>query len=217
MTMNFDLIVFDWDGTLMDSTTAIAHAIIAAAKDLELTPPSWEKANHVIGLGLAQALQMATPGLKPDQIPLMISRYRHHYLKAETELSLFAPVSALLSTLRAKNKLLAVATGKSRVGLDRIMAHTQLTSLFHATRCADESRPKPSPDMLLELLALLKVLPSKTLMVGDTVHDVEMAHQAGVASLAVGYGAHPPQALKEAGPWAYVDTPAEMATYLCAV
>lgn len=212
--MHYDLIVFDWDGTLMDSTPAIARSIIAASRDLGQPEPTLEMANHVIGLGLSEAMRIAVPDLPESQREALLLRYRHHYLAQDKTLALFEPIQALLDTLQEKAKMLAVATGKSRVGLNRLMERTGTTKKFMATRCADECRSKPHPQMLFELLDELGVMPENALMVGDTVHDIQLAQNAGMDVLAVGYGAHPREVLQAAKPTAYVDTPAEMAAWL---
>lgn len=190
MAKRFDLLVFDWDGTLMDSTAAIVRAIQAASRDLGLAEPPEEKARHVIGLGLADALHHAVPELSPDQYPRMAERYRYHYLSGDHDLSLFTGAAEMLAELAAADYLLAVATGKSRVGLDRALDHSGLRPLFHATRCADECFSKPHPQMLEELLDELGVVKERALMIGDTSHDLLMAQNAGVAGLGVSYGAH---------------------------
>lgn len=200
MASRFDLIVFDWDGTLMDSASAIVASIQAACVDLGVEPPDEASARHVIGLGLHDALSWAIPRLPQSQYLQMAERYRHHYLSRDLELSLFEGADELVTTLRARGVLLGVATGKSRTGLDRALASTGLTEYFHATRCGDECSSKPDPAMLLELMDQLGVRPERTLMVGDTTHDLLMASRAGVGALAAGFGAHPHEALTQAAP-----------------
>ena len=196
MAERFDLIVFDWDGTLMDSAAAIVRAMQAAARDLDLPPPPDERARYVIGLGLGDALRHAIPELEEAAYPRMVERYRHHYLSSDHELSLFEGVDALIDALAGRGHLLAVATGKSRVGLNRALGHTGLGRYFHATRCADECFSKPHPAMLLELMDELATEPARTLMIGDTSHDLEMAHNAGVDAVAISHGAHDAAALR---------------------
>ena len=217
MRKNFDLVVFDWDGTLMDSTPTIARAILAACRDLGLPEPSIETANHVIGLGLIDAMRYASPGLAETDYGKMVERYRHHYLASDQMLTLFPQVENLLDELLGQDKLLAVATGKSRVGLNRMLERTGLGARFHATRCADECFSKPHPQMMLEILDELGVEPSRAVMVGDTIHDIGMARAAGVGTLAVAYGAHPKSQLLAAEPLACVDTSVEMAQWLCQI
>ncbi|MCK6426329.1 MAG: HAD-IA family hydrolase [Burkholderiaceae bacterium] len=191
----FDLIVFDWDGTLFDSTALIVRCIQAACRDLGIAPPSDETAAYVIGLGLHDALQHAVPGLPVQRYPELGQRYRHHYFRAQHEVTLFAGVPALLQALRERQHLLAVATGKSRLGLNEALRHADLQGLFDATRTADETLSKPHPQMLMELMAELGCDAQRTLMIGDTTHDLQLAANAGTASVAVAYGAHEPARL----------------------
>jgi len=187
----FDLIVFDWDGTLMDSTATIVKCIQAAARDLGFPMPADSAAAHVIGLGLQEALQTAVPEIEPKHYPRMVERYRYHYLAQDQELTLFAGVREMLDELSRNGYFLAVATGKSRVGLNRALDAVNLLSLFDATRCADETFSKPHPAMLQELTRELGQDMGRTLMIGDTTHDLQMAVNAGAAGVAVHYGAHP--------------------------
>jgi phosphoglycolate phosphatase len=187
----FDLIVFDWDGTLMDSTATIVQCIQAAARDLGLPVPDKRAASHVIGLGLADAMAAAMPDIDAKYYPRIVERYRHHYLGQDHDLTLFDGVREMLADLSQQNYFLAVATGKSRVGLNRALNATGLLSVFDATRCADETFSKPHPAMLQELTRELGQEMSRTLMIGDTTHDLQMAINAGAASVAVEYGAHP--------------------------
>ncbi len=187
----FDLIVFDWDGTLMDSTTAIIASMQAAARDLGVTVPDKRAASYVIGLGLQDALQAAVPDLDPRHYPKRAERYRHQYLSQDHQLSLFAGAREMLDDLVEQGYFLAVATGKSRVGLNRALAASGVTSLFDATRCADETFSKPNPAMLLELTRELGQDMRRTVMIGDTTHDMQMAGNAGAAAISVHYGAHP--------------------------
>lgn len=211
MGQRFDLIVFDWDGTLMDSAAAIVRAIMAACTDLQQPLPSEAQARHVIGLGLSDALRHAVPGLDEALYPHMVDRYRHHYLSSDHELTLFPGVRELIGQLAAdQGRALAVATGKSRVGLNRALAHTGLGRFFDATRCADECFSKPHPAMLEELMEELGATPGRTLMVGDTTHDLQMARNAGTAALAVSFGAHPRAALEAESPLQILDAPEEM-------
>jgi len=188
----FDLIVFDWDGTLMDSTATIVKSIQAAARDIGLPVPSREAAAHVIGLGLTEAMQTVLgPDLEPKMYQRMVERYRHHYLTKDEELTLFDGVEDMLHELSQQGYFLAVATGKSRVGLNRALNAAKLLSTFDATRCADETFSKPHPAMLQELTRELGQDLKRTVMIGDTTHDLLMAQNAGSAGIAVEYGAHP--------------------------
>jgi phosphoglycolate phosphatase len=187
----FDLIVFDWDGTLMDSTGTIVKCIQAAAKDLGLPIPDNKSASHVIGLGLQEAMEVVLPGLDTKYYQRIVERYRYHYLTKDQGLSLFDGVPEMLADLSQQGYFLAVATGKTRVGLNRALHSANLLSAFDATRCADETFSKPHPAMLQELTRELGQDMQRTVMIGDTTHDLQMAANAGAAGIAVQYGAHP--------------------------
>jgi phosphoglycolate phosphatase len=210
----FDLIVFDWDGTLMDSTSTIVKCIQAAARDLGLPPPHDEAASYVIGLGLHEAMQAAMPNIDPVLLPKMVERYRFHYLSKHHELVLFDGVSEMLNELSQDGYFLAVATGKSRVGLNRAMNAVGLLTLFDATRCADETFSKPHPAMLHELTRELGQDLKRTVMVGDTTHDLMMANNAGAVAVAVEYGAHPVDQLKACNPTYSASNVAELHRWL---
>jgi phosphoglycolate phosphatase len=214
MFKQFDLVVFDWDGTLMDSAAAIVRAIQSACRDLGVAEPSDVQARHVIGLGLGDALRLAVPDLDEAHYPQMTERYRHHYLSSDHELELFGGVPALLEQLKGDGYLLAVATGKSRIGLDRALDHSGLRPNFDATRCADECFSKPHPQMLEELLDEFAVPAKRCLMIGDTTHDLQMAINAGVAGVGVTYGAHAVEQLRTCAPLACIDSVAELTTWL---
>lgn len=214
MAKRFDLIVFDWDGTLMDSAATIASSVQAAARDLGLEPPSDERARHIIGLGLDDALRYALPNLPHDHYAELAARYRHHYLSQDHELSLFTGVEEMLDALRGEGYWLAVATGKSRIGLNRALEVSGLGSYFHSTRCADECFSKPHPQMLEELLDEFGIASDGALMIGDTSHDLQMAHNARVSAVAVTYGAHPRSGLEALLPLGCVDTVEELTAWL---
>ncbi|MBS0508078.1 MAG: HAD-IA family hydrolase [Proteobacteria bacterium] len=186
----FDLIAFDWDGTLFDSTAIIVRSIQDAVRDVGGTVPSIEAAAWVIGMALPQALAHAAPDVPRERYTELANRYRYHYLKRQDEVTLFHGVLPMLQALRARGHLLTVATGKSRRGLDQALQLVQLRGMFDGSRTADETAGKPSPLMLQELMAEFGVTPERLLMIGDTTHDLEMARNAGCASVAVGYGAH---------------------------
>ncbi len=207
-------VVFDWDGTVMDSTPSIVRAIQSACADLSLPVPSDQQAAWVIGLSLESALLHCVPTLSSGQMPDFLARYRHHFLGLDPHIELFDGVPALLESLRARQVPLAVATGKSRVGLDRVLAGTKLGHHFHVTRCADEALSKPDPAMLHDILAVLGLAPEQVLMVGDTTHDIQMAASAGMDSMAVTYGAHDEQTLAQARPTVMVSSVAEMRGWL---
>jgi phosphoglycolate phosphatase len=212
----FDLIVFDWDGTLFDSTALIVRCIQAACADLAVPVPSDEQAAYVIGLGLHDALQRAAPGLPARRYPELGERYRHHYFAKQHELTLFAGALEMLHALKARHHWLAVATGKSRRGLDEALNTVQLQGLFDSTRTADETAPKPSPQMLLELMREFGAEPERTLMIGDTTHDLQLADNAGTPSVAVSYGAHEREAFEEFSPLAVVHSVPDLHRWLLA-
>ena len=210
----FDLIAFDWDGTLYDSTTLIVRCIQAACSDIDVPVPSEEAAAYVIGLGLHDALQHAVPGLDPARYPELGARYRAHYMASQHGLVLFPGTLAMLQALKQRQHLLAVATGKARRGLDEALTHSQLHGLFDSTRTADETASKPHPLMLHELMAELGVAAERTLMVGDTTHDLQLARNAGTARVAVSYGAHEPAAFAEHEPLFVAHSTAELHQWL---
>ncbi len=203
-------VLFDWDGTVMDSTYSIASSIQLASADLELPVPSIQQASWVIGLSLESALYRAVPDLTAEQMPLFLERYRHHFMQRDPHIKLFDGILPFMGELRGRQIALGVATGKSRQGLDRVLQQVNLSTFFDATRCADETRSKPDPEMLHQLLAELMLEPQQVLMVGDTVHDIHMAAYAGMDSVAVTYGAHDPQTLAKAEPTVMVDNVAQM-------
>ena len=190
----FDLIAFDWDGTLFDSTTIITRCIQMAVRDVGGTVPSDKDASYVIGMALMQALAHAAPDVPKDKYPELGARYRHHYIAHQNDISLFQGVLPLLSDLKTRQHILTVATGKSRHGLDEALQAVELKGVFDSSRTADETAGKPHPLMLHELMAEFGVAPERTLMVGDTTHDLQMALNAGCASVGVSYGAHEPVA-----------------------
>jgi phosphoglycolate phosphatase len=197
--MRYPLIVFDWDGTILDSSSAIAQCIRRAAADMGLEVPDFERASHVIGLGLEDALRSAVPGLAPARYLEFVEAYRRHFRASEASMQVFEGMRELVGELAARHTL-AIATGKSRRGLERALDATALRPHFRASRCADETRPKPHPAMLRELMAQLGASPRETLMIGDTSHDLEMARAAGVDAIAVTYGAHREAGLRACGP-----------------
>jgi phosphoglycolate phosphatase len=196
----FDLLVFDWDGTLMDSTPTIVKCIQSAAKDLGLPVPADSAAAFVIGLSLPAAMQAVLPDVDSRLHAKMVERYRFHYLTRDHELTLFTGVRDMLDDLSQQGYFLAVATGKSRVGLSRALHTANLTSVFDATRCADETFSKPHPAMLQEITRELGQDMRRTVMIGDTTHDLLMAKNAGAAGVAVEFGAHPADELAEMMP-----------------
>lgn len=210
----FDLIAFDWDGTLFDSTAVIVHSIQAACRDLGLPVPDDERASWVIGLSLHGAMAHAVPEITKEQIPQMVERYRFHYLARQHDLTLFPGVLEMLHALKKRHHWLAVATGKSRAGLDEALHAVELKGLFDGTRTADETRSKPDPQMLNELMRQFGTTPERTLMIGDTTHDLQLAANAGTPSVAVAYGAHQPSEFAAHSPLFTAQTVAELAAWL---
>jgi phosphoglycolate phosphatase len=213
--VRYPLIVFDWDGTIIDSTGTIAECIQQAAAEMGLPVPHDERARHVIGLGLHDSLRHAVPELPASRYNDFVALYRKHFLAREDSMKLFPGMPGLLSRLREKH-ILAVATGKSRRGLERALDAGGLRQYFTASRCADETSPKPHPAMLLELMNELNFSEEKVLMVGDTSHDLEMANAAGVDALAVTYGAHREEGLRACRPLGCFSSVEELSEWLTA-
>lgn len=212
--MRYELIAFDWDGTLFDSTACIVKSIQAAAREMGLAEPPVERARHVIGLGLEAALQIAVPELPREQYRELANAYRRHYFASVHEVTLFDGVPELLCELQSRGHRLAVATGKSRRGLDEALDQVGLRELFEATRTAEETASKPHPQMLHELMDELGTPAHATLMVGDTTHDLQLAANAGTAALAVSFGAHGADELAALRPLAVLhDLPAVSAWF----
>ena len=212
--LNFDLIAFDWDGTLFDSTQIIVRSIQAAVADVGGTVPSDTAASYVIGLGLMEALAHAAPDVPESRYPELGQRYRHHYGIHQNDISLFDGVLPLLADLKARGHLLTVATGKSRRGLDEALHAVELKGRFDGSRTADETAGKPHPRMLHELMREFDVAPERTLMIGDTTHDLQMALNAGCASVGVSYGAHEPAAFDVLRPRMVAHSVAELQRWL---
>jgi phosphoglycolate phosphatase len=210
----FDLIAFDWDGTLFDSTAIIVRCIQAAVRDVGGSVPTDKEAAYVIGMGLMQALAHAAPDVPPEKYTELGNRYRFHYIQHQDDLSLFDGVLPLLNDLRERGHLLAVATGKSRRGLDEALHSVDLRGVFDGSRTADQTAGKPHPLMLQELMAEFDVAPERLLMIGDTTHDLQMAVNAGCASVGVSYGAHEPDAFHALQPLAVVHSVRELHDWL---
>lgn len=210
----FDLIAFDWDGTLFDSTAIITRCIQKAVVDVGGRMPSDQNAAYVIGLGLMQALAHAAPDVAPQDYPALGERYRFHYNSHQNDISLFQGILPMLSALRARNHVLTVATGKSRRGLDEALQSSALVGVFDGSRTADQTAGKPHPRMLHELMQEFGVAPERTLMVGDTTHDLQMAIYAGCASVAVSYGAHAPETFAPLHPRYVAHSVPELAAWL---
>lgn len=210
----FDLIAFDWDGTLFDSTAIIVRCIQEAVVDVGGARPSDVAAGYVIGMALTQALAHAAPDVSPEKYPELGLRYRTHYARHQDDLVLFDGVLPLLEGLRARGHLLAVATGKSRRGLDEALHSVALRGMFDGSRTADETAGKPHPLMLQELMAEFDVSAERSLMIGDTTHDLQMAQNAGCASVGVSYGAHESSAFAAFAPRCVAHSVAELAAWL---
>jgi phosphoglycolate phosphatase len=211
--MKYRLIVFDWDGTVIDSPAAIVECMQAASRELGLPVPQAERASHVIGLGLHDAMRIVAPELPGERYPEYVASYRRHFLAREDTMRLFAGMRELLELL-SRDRLLAIATGKSRRGLERSLDATGVRKWFAASRCADETTPKPHPAMLIELMQQLEAQPGAVLMIGDTSHDMEMARAAGVDGLGVTYGAHGEQSLRACAPRGCVGSVEALARWL---
>lgn len=210
----FDLIAFDWDGTLFDSTKIIVRCIQRAVADVGGAVPSDHDASYVIGMALMDALAHAAPDVPPDRYAELGASYRRHYIAHQDDLSLFDGVLPMLAELRERHHWLAVATGKSRRGLDEALGSVQLAGVFDGSRTADETAGKPHPRMLHELMGEFGTEPARTLMIGDTTHDLQMALNAGCPSVAVSYGAHAPAGFEALRPQAIVHSVAELHAWL---
>lgn len=211
----FKLIVFDWDGTLMDSEARIVACLRAAVTDLDLEPRTDEQYRNIIGLGLAEALQNLFPEHPTSIHEALVAQYRHHFLDANaTPSTLFEGAAPTVRTLAERGLLLAVATGKGRRGLDRVLDETGMGQWFHATRCADETFSKPHPQMLLEIMDVLGADPRETLMVGDTEYDMQLARNAGTAAVAVSYGVHTLGRLLAHEPLGHIDDIRELISWM---
>lgn len=197
----YKLLIFDWDGTIIDSEARIISSMQAAADELALQPLASEAVRNIIGLGLPEAIRALVPAIDDETLERMRARYSHHFLvRNETPTALYPGVEETLIRLRSKGYRMAVATGKSRRGLDRVLEETGLGDLFELTRCADETRSKPDPCMLLEILAETGLQPDDALMIGDTEYDLEMGARIGMPTAAVSYGAHHLDRLRQHAP-----------------
>lgn len=214
MSARFQLLVFDWDGTLVDSAQAIVESLQGACTDLGFEPPTDERARHIIGLGLKDALRYSIPHVPETEHRRIVERYRTHFLARDARMQLFPGIVDGLSVLQSRGYLLAIATGKSRRGLERALDQAGVREFFVTSRCADEGFSKPHPGMLQAVMGELAVLPENTIMIGDTTHDLQMAANAGVPAIAVAYGAHPKDQLLAARPHACVETPGELFAWL---
>jgi phosphoglycolate phosphatase len=215
MSKRFTLLVFDWDGTLMDSEARIVECVRASAEDLDLKVPDDDSIRNIIGLGLSEAVTTLFPGGDEQLVDDVVDRYRHHFLiKNQTPSPLFPGAEEVLQELEGRGYLLAIATGKGRAGLDRVLERTGLGDLFHTTRCADETLSKPHPEMLLQIMDELGAEGKETIMIGDTEWDMQMARNAGAERVAVSYGVHAVERLLRHEPLTCLDSIGEISDWL---
>jgi len=202
----YSLLVFDWDGTLMDSKAQIVNCMQSAISELGLEPRTNEQISDIIGLGLEEAVNSLYPALKAEEVQHISQTYREHYLfKDKTPSPLFPGVEEVLIALKETGYELAVATGKSRRGLDKGLSESGLHDFFPITRCADETRSKPHPQMLEEILVDYNTQANKTLMIGDSEYDLQLAKNAKVDGFAVSYGVHGLLRLLKQDPVGFID------------
>jgi len=213
----YQLIVFDWDGTLMDSTGHIVHCMQQAISQLAFPPLDDSDINHIIGLGLNEAAQALYPNIAAMQVEQLANTYREIWLSTPHDTPLFDHAHQLIQNLNHQEYFLGVATGKSRSGLNKVLSSTKLEPLFHATRCADECHSKPHPQMIEELMDYCGVTPKETLMIGDTEYDLQMAHNAGADSLGISHGAHGIDTLQACQPRDIVDNLHQVEQWLLAL
>lgn len=212
----YQLYIFDWDGTLMDSIAKIVHSLQAAAFKTELTVPDDASAKSIIGASLTEAAKILFPGITPAQIERLIKHYKQQYLTLNnTPSPLFAQSKQLLTTLHQQQKLLAVATGKGRQGLNRVLSESQTGHLFHCTRSSDDAHSKPNPDMLLQILNELQIAPQHALMIGDSRYDLQMAQNANVDSIGITHGVGCNITLAEYQPKMIVNSINELSQLIC--
>ncbi|WP_286238601.1 HAD-IA family hydrolase [Neptuniibacter halophilus] len=211
----YKLLIFDWDGTIIDSAARIVSSMQSAAKDCEFVVPGDDEVRNIIGLGLPEAIRVLIPDVTDEGIEQMRQRYSHYYLAEDTTPTpLFAGARHSLESMHSKGMRMAVATGKSRQGLNRVFADTGLAFVFETSRCADETTSKPHPHMLEEILLETGVKASEAVMIGDTEYDLEMGVRAGMDVIAVSYGAHHLDRLKGYKPVLEVDNFPELEQWL---
>lgn len=215
MSAAFKLLVFDWDGTLMDSEARIVNCLRAAIGEMQVAPRQRRELRNVIGLGLHEAIKTLYPAADQAFVETFAQAYRAYFLKIDqTPSGLFEGAWEVLAELKQQGFLLAVATGKARAGLERVFRLTRAHALFHASRCADETSSKPHPLMLREIVNELGVSATETLMIGDTVYDMQMSRDAGTHALAVSYGVHDLKRLLQHGPLGHIDNIVELPHWL---
>lgn len=211
----YDLLIFDWDGTIIDSEASIINSMQSAARDLTLDEPTDASVRNIIGLGLPEAIKMLFSDADNQFVLDLKDRYVHHFLAADpTESRLFPGVRETLNSLSQQGFRLAVATGKSRRGLNRVLEDTKLGALFEVTKCADETASKPDPLMLEEILFLTDIPTKRALMIGDTEYDLEMGQRASMDTAAVSYGAHALERLSKWNPVQEIHAFAELESWL---
>jgi phosphoglycolate phosphatase len=212
---HYELVIFDWDGTLMDSVGKIVACMQQTAKALGIPVPSEIAVRDIIGLSMHEALSTLYPDGNDTVYGQMMDMYRQQYLELnDTPSPLFEGVESLIQQLNVSGYQLAVATGKARAGLNRVLNETGLGVHFVASRCADEAMSKPNPEMILQLLTELNIAPEKAVMIGDSIHDLNMANNAGIDAVGVSYGAHGEDKLRRANPKAIINSPLELLGYL---
>lgn len=216
LTTAFELVIFDWDGTLIDSEAKIVSCMQTAMRDVGLPVLEPETVRNIIGLGMREALETLFPDESDTTYRQLTERYRDEFFSGESSLP-FEGVTETLARMAEQDYLLAVATGKGRNGLDKALQSTGFDQWFHASRCADETRSKPHPQMLEELLTELNVKPEKALMVGDTEYDLLMAQNAGIQSVAVSYGVHSVDRLLACDPAVCIHALTELPVWLDSV
>jgi len=215
MSKRYELLIFDWDGTLMDSERKIINCFHAAIEDVKLEPLADDHIRGVIGLGLKEAMDVLLPAHDDDTRNQVSEAYREHFLhKDQTEMPMFPGVVDGVKQLHQQGYKLAVATGKARRGLTRVLTGHELEHVFHATRCADEAVSKPHPLMLEQILEQVGIDTDKALMIGDSTFDLEMATNAGMDSLAVSYGVQSCDRLLEHKPIGCIHTFEEIHDWL---
>jgi len=211
----YKLIIFDWDGTLMDSAQKIANCIKSAAREMGIDEPSDEQAKSIIGLELIHALKILFPALDDQTFKEYVALYKHHFVVGDTTAQpMFQGVESGLSQLQETGVLMAVATGKSRTGMTRVFEEIKLEHYFVTTRCGDETLSKPNPQMLHEILDYTAIDPKNAIMIGDTSYDMLMAHNAGISGLGVSYGVHSKQELQQAHAIDVLDSFSEIIDWL---
>jgi phosphoglycolate phosphatase len=209
--MNPKLLIFDWDGTLCDSLSRISYCVVLAAEENGFFLPKSIDPREVIGLGLYESFQVLFDKASDEQITAMCASYSRNFIRVDNDPSpFFDGTLDALNDLKKAGYHLAIATGKSRKGLNRALLAKELSSFFDASRCSDETASKPNPLMLYEILDEINILPEHAIMIGDTVYDLEMATNAGIPSIGVNYGAHSPKRLKKYQPLFCVDRIADI-------